>query len=49
MSDRIEINSAYIDQIFDLVTTNNSKELNSILDDLHIADIAEIIANLSSI
>ena len=47
MSDRIEINSAYIEQIASLIEANNSAELSLIIADLHIADIAEIIDDLS--
>ena len=47
MSDRKEINSAYIEQIASLIEANNSAELSLIIADLHIADIAEIIDDLS--
>jgi len=47
MSDRIEINSAYIEQIASLIEANNSAELSLIIADLHIADLAEIIEDLS--
>ncbi len=47
MSHRIEINSAYIEQIASLIEANNSAELSLIIADLHIADIAEIIDDLS--
>jgi len=47
MSDRIEINSAYIEKIARLIEANNSAELSLIIADLHIADIAEIIDDLS--
>ena len=47
MSDRIKINSAYIEQIASMIEANNSAELSLIIDDLHIADIAEIIDDLS--
>ena len=47
MSDRIEINSAYIEQIASLIEANNSAKLSLIIADLHIADIAEIIDDLS--
>ena len=46
MSDRIEINSAYIEQITSLIEASNSTELSLIIADLHIADIAEIIEDL---
>jgi magnesium transporter len=47
MLDRIEINSAYIEQITALIEANNSAELSVIITDLHIADITEIIEDLS--
>ena len=47
MSDRIEINSAFIEQVVALIESNNSKELSGIIADLHFADIAEIIEYLS--
>ena len=47
MSDRIEINSVYIEQIASLIEANNSAELSLIIANLHIADIAEIIDDLS--
>ena len=47
MSDRIEINNAYIEQIASLIEANNSSELSLIIAGLHIADIAEIIDDLS--
>jgi magnesium transporter len=48
MSDKLEINSAYIDQLTALIEENNSQDLIKILDEFHIADIAEIIEGLSS-
>ena len=47
MSDRIEINSTYIEQISTLIDANNSIELSVLIADLHIADIAEIIEGIS--
>jgi len=47
MSDRIEINSAFIERVVALIESNNSQELSSIIADLHFADIAEIIEHLS--
>ena len=47
MSDRIEINSSYIEQIVSLIEVNNSTELILIIAELHIADIADIIEDLS--
>ena len=46
MSDRIEINSAYIEQVTSLIEANNSAKLSTLIADLHIADIAEIIEDL---
>lgn len=48
MSDKLEINSAYIENLSSLIDSQNSKELSSIISELHIADIAEIIKNLST-
>ena len=47
MSDKIEINSAYIEELTSLIESQNSKELISKIVELHIADIAEIIEDLS--
>ena len=47
MSDRIAINSSYVEQIASLIEVNNLTELNLIIADLHIADISEIIEDLS--
>jgi magnesium transporter len=47
MSDKIEINSAYIEELTSLIESQNSKELISRIVELHIADIAEIIEDLS--
>ncbi|MBT3612653.1 MAG: magnesium transporter [Flavobacteriales bacterium] len=47
MSDRIEINSAYIEQITALIESNNSAKLSVMLANLHIADIAEIIEDIA--
>ena len=48
MSDKIEINSAYIEELTSLIEAQNSKELISRIKELHIADIAEIIEDLSA-
>ena len=48
MSDKREINSAYIEELIALIENQNSTKLIAILEELHIADIAEIIENLSS-
>ena len=47
MSDKIEINSAYIEELTSLIEAQNSKELISRIVELHNADIAEIIEDLS--
>ena len=47
MPDRIEINSAFIEQVVALIESDNSKELSGIIAGLHFADIAEIIEYLS--
>ena len=48
MSDKREINSAYIEELTTLIENQNSTKLVAILEGLHIADIAEIIEDLSS-
>jgi len=48
MSDKLKINSVYVDQLTALIKGNKSQELIKILEELHIADIAEIIEDLSS-
>ena len=48
MSDKIKINSAYIYRLTLLIEQNNSPKLIKILAELHIADIAEIIEDLSA-
>ena len=47
MSDKIEINSAYIVELTSIIEAKKSKELISRIEELHIADIAEIIEDLS--
>mgnify|MGYP001461759591 CR=1 FL=1 len=47
MSDRIKINSTYLEQIENLIDSNNAIELNTLIADVHIADIAEIIEGMS--
>ena len=47
MSDKTEINSSYIDELTLLIEAQNSNELISRIVELHIADIAEIIEDLS--
>ena len=47
MSDKLEINSTYIEKIENLIDANNSIELSVLIADLHIADIAEIIEGIS--
>ncbi len=48
MSDKREINSAYIEELTTLIENQNSTKLVATLEELHIADIAEIIEDLSS-
>ena len=47
MSNNNEINSKLLKQISDLITNCSSKNIQKLIEDLHIADIAEIINNLS--
>lgn len=47
MSDKIEINSTYIEGLTSLIEAQNSKELIARIVELHVADIAEIIEDLS--
>ena len=47
MSNKIDINSAYIEEVTALIENKNSSELIEIIDELHVADIAEIIQDLS--
>ena len=47
MSDKIQINSAYIEELTSLIEAQKSKELISKVVELHIADVAEIIKELS--
>jgi magnesium transporter len=48
MSGKREINSAYIEELTTLIENQNSIKLVAILEELHIADIAEVIEDLSS-
>ena len=48
MSDKIEINSAYIEVLTSLIEDKNSSRLIEIITELHVADIAEIIEDLST-
>ena len=47
MSNNNEINSNLLKQISDLITDCSSKSIQKLIEDLHVADIAEIINNLS--
>ena len=47
MSDKTEINNTYIEEVQALIENKESSELIDIIAKLHIADIAEIIENLS--
>ena len=48
MSDKREINSAYIEELTTLIENQNATKLVATLEELHIADVAEIIEDLSS-
>lgn len=48
MSDKIEINSIYIEELTALIEANESSKLVDIITNIHVADIAEIIENLSA-
>ena len=48
MSDKIEINNAYIEKLTTLIENESSSKLNEIITELHVADIAEIIEYLSA-
>jgi magnesium transporter len=47
MSDKTEINSAYIEELESLIENRKSSEIIKIINELHVADIAEIIEYLS--
>ena len=47
MSDNIEINSAYIEELTALIENKQAPKINKIITGLHVADIAEIIEILS--
>jgi len=48
MSDKIEITSSYIENLTALMDANNSAKLLEIINEMHVADIAEIIESLST-
>jgi magnesium transporter len=48
MSDKTEINSAYIEVLASLIENRNSSKIIKIITQLHVADIAEIIEDLST-
>ena len=48
MSDRIEITSAYVEELIALIENKNASKLFEIITELHVADIAEIIDYLSA-
>ena len=48
MSNKIDINSAYIEEVTALIENKNSSKLIEIIAELHVADIAEIIKDLSN-
>ena len=47
MSNNNEINSNFLQQISDLISEYSNKNIQKLIEDLHVADIAEIINNLS--
>ncbi len=47
MSDRVEIDNVFIEKVVALIESDNSKKLGPIINDLHIADIAEVIESLT--
>ena len=48
MSDKVEINNLYIEQLIVLIQKNDSSKLIKIITKLHTADVAEIIESLST-
>ena len=48
MSDKIEITSVYIEELTALIEKKYSSKLVEIITELHVADIAEIIGDLSA-
>lgn len=47
MSDKVKITSSYIEELITLIKNKNSTKLIEIITDIHVADIAEIIENLT--
>ena len=48
MSNNKEINSQFLSEISNFISNNSDKKIQSLICDLHIADIAEIIEDLSA-
>ena len=48
MSNKIELNSTYLEKITTLIKEKESSKLTRIITDIHVADIAEIIGDLST-
>jgi len=48
MSDKIEINSTYIHELITLIENKDGAKLTAIINELHIADIADIVESLST-
>ena len=47
MSSKKEINIQFLSELSDFISNNSDKKIQSLICDLHIADIAEIIEELS--
>ena len=47
MSKKNEINNNFLEDLSDLISTNSSQKIKELICDLHIADIAEIISEIS--
>ena len=47
MSNNTELNNNLLDEIIDLINSQNTNKLLTVIHSLHFADIAEIIENLS--
>jgi len=47
MSKKNEINNKFLEDLSDLISTNSSQKIKELICDLHIADIAEIISEIS--
>ena len=47
MSNNNEINLSFLQKISDLISDKSNKNIQKLIEDFHVADIAEIINNLS--